>query len=147
MSNSDFLTSNTSSLTPSTFNLVNLKVRCFMKMLPWRSNGTRGRRGCALLFFQFLAIFRSQFVLESLIGQEIGVQPIKRTVSYAIWCQYRQLTEKILPVLVASKAAGGVERFIDTYGSIGGSWLAAKQTSSFKKSQKIYFGAMTPWKL
>ena len=73
---SSFLTSITYSLTPRTSNLVIVGAKCFIKRFTWRLNEIGGCRGCA-------SSFRSQFVSKSLIGREIGEQPIRSSVSYS----------------------------------------------------------------
>ena len=66
-------------------------------------------------------------VLDPLIGQAIGTQPIKNTVSYGV-------LSSISLLRVRGTDIGTEQRFLASYdGSIGGSWLAAKQTSSIKK--------------
>ena len=64
-----------------------LKFRWFMKRFTWRSNEIRGCRGCA-------SIFRRLFVSELLIGQEIGIRPIRRGVSFDLSLPVETESEK-----------------------------------------------------
>ena len=87
MSNSSSLASITSRLTPSTTNLGKVEAMASKLLFTKRSLHVWGRSFIdryALLFWNFESHASTIVVLDPLIGQEIGRQPIKNTVSYGV---------------------------------------------------------------
>ena len=99
MSNSGFLTSNTCRLTPSNSNLGKVEATASKLLFTMRPLQLWGRSFEERMLVVFWEDLSWAFVTDSLIGYEIGKQPIRNTVSYGIYTAEGRLLRGQVPVL------------------------------------------------